>query len=658
MGDNIEDTFDNSDGEEREIERPHTPDYHDGRQKDEEVSSEVSDEKHNEQQEEESSKQSPVEPVVDSPGSEAGDELPEELSVHDSKEEVDNESIETTEKGNLEVSKDEECDKEEEKSKDDEASEGQYFPDDEELEEKESTSSNEATSQKTIPEESTDKTKKDVSKNGNEEEEEDLEMPLSPIGDLGLSEPEAAIVDDILKGDVSEMMPGDKAEGKQDDDDDVVNKSTEDDNEDQSVKEGEQEANSSPAVFDDNDDDDDDDDDKKEANSEDLDIQDEERSEPEEAGDQLIADIFGASDEEEEFEGFDQEDIELSKAKQDVESKRSSKAMISDDEDEGVTGEVSDQMVVPKPKQDKSKDDDSDDEGSRHHVWDFDVMMEQKKANRSKRRRKGDGDLISDNDDLVVEMIKQMQQAAEEDRMSNEAKQAATKKLKLLPVILKHLNKADLQFTFIDSGILNGIKDWLSPLPDGSLPHLQIRTGLLKILSAFPALDTGALKMSGLGKAVMYLYRHPKEIRQNKDMAGKLINEWARPIFGVTSNFKSMSREEREERDYQNMSKRRRLSSTDEGSKTPRSIDRALHGDKKAARPGEKGFIMRARVPAPSNKDYVVRPKTNLDSMDFRRNSPKLLSRVDKQMRKFKDRNKTKDATLVTISIEGRKMAL
>ncbi|NWU66133.1 IWS1 protein, partial [Pterocles burchelli] len=349
----------------------------------------------------------------------------------------------------------------------------------------------------------------------------------------------------------------------------------------------------------------------------------------------LIADIFGESgdEEEEEFTGFNQEDLEEEKGDADMKET----ADESDSDDNIKRGKHMDFMS------------------------DFDMMLQRKKSMSGKRRRNRDGGtFISDADDVVSAMIVKMNEAAEEDRQLNTQKKPALKKLTLLPTVVMHLKKQDLKETFIDSGVMSAIKEWLSPLPDRSLPALKIREELLKILQELPSVSQETLKHSGIGRAVMYLYKHPKESRPNKDMAGKLINEWSRPIFGLTSNYKGMTREEREQRDLEQMPQRRRLSSC--GGQTPRrDLEKVLTGEEKALRPGDPGFCARARVPMPSNKDYVVRPKWNveMESSRFQGTTKKGVSRLDKQMRKFTDiRKKSRSAHAVKISIEGNKMPL
>ncbi|XP_052660765.1 protein IWS1 homolog isoform X5 [Harpia harpyja] len=348
----------------------------------------------------------------------------------------------------------------------------------------------------------------------------------------------------------------------------------------------------------------------------------------------LIADIFGESgdEEEEEFTGFNQEDLEEEKGDADMKET----ADESDSDDNIKRGKHMDFMS------------------------DFDMMLQRKKSMSGKRRRNRDGGtFISDADDVVSAMIVKMNEAAEEDRQLNTQKKPALKKLTLLPTVVMHLKKQDLKETFIDSGVMSAIKEWLSPLPDRSLPALKIREELLKILQELPSVSQETLKHSGIGRAVMYLYKHPKESRPNKDMAGKLINEWSRPIFGLTSNYKGMTREEREQRDLEQMPQRRRLSRYSGGQTPRRDLEKVLTGEEKALRPGDPGFCARARVPMPSNKDYVVRPKWNVEMESSRGTSKKGVSRLDKQMRKFTDiRKKSRSAHAVKISIEGNKMPL
>uniref|UniRef100_A0A8C7U1B0 TFIIS N-terminal domain-containing protein n=1 Tax=Oncorhynchus mykiss TaxID=8022 RepID=A0A8C7U1B0_ONCMY len=323
----------------------------------------------------------------------------------------------------------------------------------------------------------------------------------------------------------------------------------------------------------------------------------------------MIADIFGDSGDEEgeEFTGFNQEDLEGDKSQ----SQASAKKAMADDSD-------SDEGVDRGGGQDTS------------FMSDFDVMLARKKAQSGKRRRNRDGGtFISDADDVVSAMITKMTEAAEEDRTLNAQKKPALKKLTLLPTVVMHLKKQDLKETFIDSGVMSAIKEWIGPLPDKSLPALKIREDLLKILQELPSVSQETLKHSGIGRAVMFLYKHPKESRPNKDLALKLINEWSRPIFGLTSNYKGMTREERQQRDLdQQMPQKRRLSQPQKverskepdvfspsGGQTPhRDLEKVLTGEEKALRPGDPGFCARARVPMPSNKDYVVRPKWNVES--------------------------------------------
>ncbi|KAK4047842.1 Transcription factor iws1 [Microbotryomycetes sp. JL201] len=177
------------------------------------------------------------------------------------------------------------------------------------------------------------------------------------------------------------------------------------------------------------------------------------------------------------------------------------------------------------------------------------IIKKPKRAGGKKKKNANEDDLEMMNDEAVAKLRVDMLEAAEKDVEDNEQGRYAVHKLRLLPRVVEMMQKTALAEPLIEAGALEAIRKWLEPLPDKSLPVVNIQRSLFEILRTF-SIETSALKSSGLGK-IVYFYTKCKRVEPYiARMANQLVADWMRPIIRRS---KTMADRERPNFDDENV---------------------------------------------------------------------------------------------------------
>lgn len=94
-----------------------------------------------------------------------------------------------------------------------------------------------------------------------------------------------------------------------------------------------------------------------------------------------------------------------------------------------------------------------------------------------------------------------------------------------------------MQDLILDNGLLDTIRLWLEPLPDRSLPSLDIQVAMLDILDRLP-ISGEHLRESGVGKIVYFYTKSPRIEQHIKRKADQLVAKWSRLVIKRSENYK------------------------------------------------------------------------------------------------------------------------
>ena len=117
-------------------------------------------------------------------------------------------------------------------------------------------------------------------------------------------------------------------------------------------------------------------------------------------------------------------------------------------------------------------------------------------------------------------------------------------KIKLLPTLVSDMARTDLTRSLLDLNFLTIVVRWIAPAKKtGALGNITLRRDLLTALakmSGETGINNGDLKRSGLGRVIMGLFKHKDETKEMKKIEKNLIEQWSRPIFNKSGNYRDL----------------------------------------------------------------------------------------------------------------------
>jgi len=226
----------------------------------------------------------------------------------------------------------------------------------------------------------------------------------------------------------------------------------------------------------------------------------------------------------------------------------------------------------------------------------IEAILKPKKASRQRKKKANEEVLDSFADDEVARLREVMNTAADEDIRANNEKQPATAKLKLLPEAMETLRKAALAQSMIDNNLLEAVRRWLEPLPDRSLPALNIQRELFNIIRKMEFIDSAVLKESGLGRVVLFYTKCKRVTGDIGRIANELVSTWSRPIIKRSASYRD-----------------RVVPVAQEGGDVDMRAGERLNAILARAKEGEKGRVKQNAVMIPQRElgSYTVAPKMN-----------------------------------------------